>query len=178
MKFDSTNIAYAAARFKPTRRTTSEQGRPNIEFDPSVPAFAQDDTARVLVRYRDGRLTLGDFNRHYSEIPTLMRPNVHTPSLLLNQVEGLVLEPYLARTAAERGLDKDSIAVMAIQKRLDQMLVERMYADSISAKVHITKAARRKYYDQHASRYITWPSVHFAAFYSRARSGADSLASN
>jgi PPIC-type PPIASE domain len=176
MKFDTANVQLAASHFRPARTSQMQQGVPNVEFNPQIPEFKMEDTSRVLVRWRDGRVTIGDFNHHYSEIPTLLRPNVHTPTLLMNQVEGLVLEPYLAKAAIERGLDKDSIVVASIQKRRDQITVERMYADSISSKVHITKAARRKYFDDHSEKYTTWADVRFAAIAVPAKSEADSLA--
>jgi len=176
MKFDTANVRLAASHFRPARTSKVEKGIPNVDFDPQMPEFKMEDTSRVLVRWRDGRLTIGDFNHHYSEIPTLLRPNVHTPSLLTNQVEGLVLEPYLAKAAIERGLDKDSIAVASIQKRRDQIVVERMYADSISSKVRITKAARRKYFDDHSEKFTTWANVRFAALVTPTKSAADSLA--
>jgi len=174
--FDSTNIRYASSHFKPARQTTQVEGVPNLDFDPNVPEFGAQDTAKVLVRFRDGRLTIGDFLHFYSAIPTLMRPNVHTPSLLANQLEGMVLEPYLAVEAEKRGLDKDSVTVAQLQKRTDQILVERMYADSISSKVHISKAERRKYYEAHSNRYVTYPHARFAAIYAPNRKAADSLA--
>ena len=172
---DSTNIRFAATHFKPARTNTQEQGVPNLDFDPNVPEFSAQDTAKVLVRFRDGRLTIGDWVHYYSEIPALMRPNVHTPSLLSNQLEGIVLEPYLAKEAEKRGLDKDSLTIAQLQKRSDQILVERMYADSISSKVHISKAQRRKYYDEHMSRYVTYPHARFAAIYAPNHKAADSL---
>ena len=176
LKIDSANVVFAARKFKPARSMSQEAGVPNMEFDESLPTFTAEDTARVLIRYRDGRVTIGDYVHYYSEIPTLMRPNVNSPTLLVNQVEGLVLEPYMAKAALERGLDKDSISVASVQKRTDQILVDRLYADSISSKVHISKSARRKYYDAHSERYITWPSVRFAAVAFKGRGGADSLA--
>jgi hypothetical protein len=51
-----------------------------------------------------------------------------------------------------------------------------MYADSISSKVHISKAERRKYYEAHSNRYVTYPHARFAAIYAPNRKAADSLA--
>ncbi|HYM80983.1 MAG TPA: peptidyl-prolyl cis-trans isomerase [Candidatus Limnocylindria bacterium] len=172
---DSANLRWAASQFKPARQTTMEGGTPNLEFDLGVPEFAPKDTSRVLMRYRGGQLTLRQFLDHYLAVPPMTRPNVHTPELMRLQLEGLVLEPLMEQYARERGLDRDSMAVAKIEARREQILVERMYADSIESRVFIPVQDRRRHYQENQHKYTSWADVRFAALYAPTKASADSL---
>jgi hypothetical protein len=177
MVYDTTNVRWVASQFKPTRETSTEAGMPNIVIELGVPEFQPTDTSRVLLRYRGGQVTLSRFLSYYMSLPPITRPSVHTPSLLKTQIEGIVLEPFMAEAALQRGLDKDSLAVALIEARREQLLVERMYSDSIESKVFIPVKARRKYFDEHRSQYVTLPAIRYAALYAPNKPAADSLVS-
>lgn len=175
MVFDSTNVRWASNQFREVRSVTQSSSVVNVEFDLGAPEITSQDTGRVLVRYRGGQISLGGFMAHFTAIPPLLRPSVHSPDLLRHQLEGLVVEPLAARAAVERGLDKDPMAVGLIEARREQFMVDAMYRDSIESKVYISAKERRAYYDKNVHRYVTWPSVQYAAFYSPTQAGADSL---
>jgi hypothetical protein len=110
LRVDSANVAWAARQFGAAQTSSTEAGRPVITVDASVPDFTPADTARVLARYQDGRLSLGDFLHGYTAITPMMRPNVNDFFLLKNQVTSAALNPYMSQLAIRRGLDKDSVA--------------------------------------------------------------------
>jgi len=176
MTYDFPAIAWASSHFTPTRDVSQQSTGPQLEFNTSVPEFAPDDTARVLARYRDGKLTLGGFMHAYTDIQPLLRPSINTPDAFQNQVDAVVFEPYMAQVARERGLDRDSLVVAELATRREQLLVEHLYSDSILSHVAIDPKARRKYYQDHLSGFITWAKVRFAALWAENKPQADSLA--
>jgi hypothetical protein len=94
---------------------------------------------------------------------------------VINQVNGVVLEPYRAQLAREAGLDKDPETVARIQGKLEQLLVERMYQDSVGSKTWVSREDRLTYYNEHKKDFFTFPAVDYAAIFRYTKSGADSL---
>ena len=173
---DSASIAWASSFFAPPRTSVQEAGGTNLVINAGVPEFSPADTARILARYRGGVLSLGGFLDFYQHIQALVRPPVNTYEDLRAQVRNLILEPTMAQAAVERGLDKDPSAVAQLELKREQILVERMYQDSVMSKVLVSPEERRRYYDEHRTGYVTFASVRYASFLAHSRAGADSMA--
>jgi peptidyl-prolyl cis-trans isomerase C len=173
---DSTNVAWAASFFpNPQSMSHEANGSTTLNIDPNVPDFSTADTSKVLARWESGRMSLGDFVHAYTDIPPILRPAANTAEALGRQVANFVLEPYKAKLAEERGYDRDTVVVVQLQSREEQILVEKMYEDSVTSHVHITTAERQQYYQKHATSYMTYPSVRFAAIPRPNQKSADSL---
>lgn len=173
---DTANMVWASSQFSPARTTTAESGGMSLEINAGLPEFTAADTSRVLARHRHGTLTLGEFLEYYSQVQPIMRPSVNDFESMRMIVDGIVLEPYMAEIAVQRGLDRDSMAVAHIEARREEIMVEHMYQDSIVSKVWIRPEDRRKYYNANLPGYFTYPRVTYAAFVRTTRAGADSLA--
>jgi len=165
MKYDSLNIAWAAPQFMPAMSTTQgKEGTPSIHINAVMPVIQPTDTSRVVARYRDGTLTLSRFMTEYGTIAVTRRPDVSTPEGFRSEIDAIVLEPYRAQIAVERGLDKDPAAVAAIEKERERILVEHMYQDSVESKIYITKEQRQKYYHAHLANFFTYAAARYAQF--------------
>ncbi len=175
--YDSVNVAFAAANFRRAVNVKQENFGTTFEVNGEVPEFIPADTARVLARWKDGgKLTLGQILHSYTELPPMVRPNLNLPEAVKGQIDALVLEPSMAEYAIERGLDKDPMSVALIERRREQIMVERMYADSVESRVFISRADRKAYYEANKKQYVTYPSVDFAAIVRPNKASADSLA--
>ena len=174
MQYDDANILWASSLF-PQEKEENEFG-PLLRLGTALPVIAPADTGRVLVGWRDGRFSLGAFLAAYSDLPPLNRLNVHAPEAFRSQLDAFVLEPYKARMALERGLDKDPLAVALIEKKREQLMVERMYRDSIESKVFVSPGQRRKYYQDHIAQFMTDPSVRYAVLVRPDSASAHALA--
>jgi hypothetical protein len=108
-------------------------------------------------------------------MPAMLRPSMNTAAAVKEQVEAIVLEPTMLQLAYERGLDKDPVAVQLIEDKREQLMVERMFQDSIQTRVRVTDAMRRKYYDDNKPGFFTFPKIRFAALSAHSRASADSL---
>src|SRR5262249_13794409 len=127
-------------------------------------------------RWKEGRMTLHDFVYRCLQVHPYLRQPANTPIALKVQVESFALEPYRALLATDRGLDKDPLAMRLIEHRREAILVEHLYEDSIQAHVRTTEAQERKFYQANIARFITYPTVRFAAFSRPTKDSADSLA--
>jgi hypothetical protein len=172
---DSANVAWACKFFPQPMQSVQDPHGTNITIDASVPEFASTDTSRVLARWNGGQISIGGYMQAMSDVPPILRPNSSTPEALAMQVANVVLEPYQARTAVQRGYDKDPVAVAQIESRREQILVERMYEDSVTSHVTVTPAERRRYYDQKRAGFVTYDSRRFATIVRRSQAGADSV---
>jgi hypothetical protein len=172
--YDSTNVAFASREFAPSVKT--EAGSlTGITFSGKLPRFEPADTSRVLARHQGGQLTIGGFLHHYRSIPPVLRQPVNTRLLMRGEIDAIVLEPYRAQVAIERGLDQDPLVVTLVDRRKERILVEHLYEDSVSSKVWLTPQQRRKFYDDHLAQFITYPSIRFAIFVASNQQAADSL---
>src|SRR5437763_1997121 len=104
-----------------------------------------------------------------------MRPWLDRWEGLLGFVESIVLEPDIAEFGTEKGLDKDSLVTVPVQKKIEELMVEHMYQDSIGTKIWVSKEERQAYYKQNLRGFFTFPSVEFAAIVRSSKAGADSV---
>jgi len=172
--YDSTNVAFASNLFAPSMKLESGS-LSGISFSGKIPSFAPADTGRVLARHQGGQLTIGGFLHHYRSIQPILRQPVNTPLLMRGEIDAIVLEPYRAQVALERGLDKDPMVVSVVERRKERILVEHLYEDSVNSKVWLTPAQRHKYYEDHITQFVTYPSIRFAVLVAANQKASDSL---
>ena len=172
---DSANVDWAYRQFPSPIESRPENGGVNLVIDASVPEFSPTDTSRVLGRWKGGQLTVGGFMQAFSDIPPIVRPACNTFDGLAGQVANVVLEPYRAKIALERGYDKDPQAMAQIEMKREQILVEHMYEDSVASRVSITPAERRRYYERNKASFVTFASRRFATILRNSQAGVDSL---
>jgi len=173
--FDDKNVQWTASQFGDPVKMQHQESGPVLEIDPNLPEMTPADRERILARYQGGQVTLDQLVRSYEAMSPVMRPSMNTTEGVKGHVEAIILEPTMVRLAYERGLDKDSIAVALIEQKREQLMVERMFQDSIQAKVRVTDAMRRKYYEANKPSFFSTPKIRFAAISAHSRPGADSL---
>jgi len=175
VQYDSANLKWASQQFGRPMKVESVNGAPMVSIDETVPEMAPGDTARVLARYAGGQISMGRVLEAYTAQAPVRRPALDTPDLVQGYVDVLILEPRMMEIARERGLERDSLVVQAVEFRREGMLMERLYADSVESRVRVDDAMRRKYYKAHLAEFMTYPRVRFAAFTRPSREAADSL---
>jgi parvulin-like peptidyl-prolyl cis-trans isomerase-like protein/PPIC-type peptidyl-prolyl cis-trans isomerase-like protein len=174
MTYDVANIAWAASQFAPAVSVSGDI-TPTVEVDMHLPHFEPADTSRVVARWNGGHMSLGTFVTAYSATSPLTRPTITTAEAFANQVDRFALEPYRADLARERGLDRDPMAIAMIEKRREQVMVEHLYEDSILPRVQVSRAERRRYYQQNLAQFISYANVTYARFHVDRRTEADSI---
>lgn len=173
---DDSTVAWVAGRFKESMQLKQDPLGVTLQLGGEVPEIAPADTGRTLARWKDGRFSVGDLIHEYMGISPLLRPSLNTPDAVTGHVDGIVLEPYMAEYGRGLGLDKDPLTVRMVEERREQLLVERMYRDSISSRVWVSRPERREFYEKNKPQFVTYPTVEFAAIVRHNKSSADSLA--
>lgn len=175
LTYDSINVALASAFFEPPPPTLGEQGQ--IRIQPLlVPKVPPGDTARVLARWKDGQISMGQFLAEYRKTQPLMRRPAHTLPEFCRRIDSYVLGPYKAALARELKLDRDPLTVKSVSKRREALLVEHLYTDSIQSQIRITIETAKKYYERHLTKYLTYPQVRYAAIQVPNQERGDSVA--
>lgn len=175
MRYDTATAEFASRHFGSTVKVQNPGVGTSIEIDPSVPEFSGADTARVIAQWNDGRFTIGSLLHAYSDVPPIMRPSLNVPEAVMGFVETLVLEPRIAEYGAQHGLEHDPDVEKALTMKKEQLLVERLYQDSVGARVSVSKPERLAYYEKNKLKFFTYPSVDFAAIARSSKAGADSV---
>ena len=176
MVYDTANVVFASKSFNETMSYTQQPLGATLEVNGTVPEFAPADTSRLLARWKNGgRYSLGDLIRAFTDIPPLLRPNLSLPEAMFGFVETTVLEPSIAEYGAQKGLEKDPLVTAPVQKKLEELMVEHMYQDSVFSKVWVSKDERKAYYQKNLPQFFTYPSVQFAAITRASKAGADSV---
>jgi hypothetical protein len=95
--------------------------------------------------------------------------------VLLAFVESVVLEPSIADFGRQRGLLNDTLVTEPMRRKLEDLMVEHLYQDSIGTRVWVSKDERKAYYQKHLAGFVTFASVQFAAIVRGSKAGVDSV---
>jgi hypothetical protein len=175
LTYDTTNVALIADLFAASKARRSRRAG-TIDISNIPPDVADSDTSRVMARWKDGRMTIGDFVHRIMTIPPVVRPDVSTVETALAQVDAISMEPYLADYARSLGFEADPHARWEIDRKQEEIRVGHMFADSITSRVAVSRAERRAYYERNQNQFVTFPAVRFALIVRKNRESADSLA--
>jgi hypothetical protein len=177
MRYDTTNIVYASGFFElPISTEVDQHGTSTVRIRDYLPEFTPADTGRVVARWEEGQMSLGGFLHEYMEISAFRRAPVTTLATFCRQIDAFALEPSKARLAEKRGLENDSLAVSLMEKERERILVEHLYSDSIEAKISISPAERRKYYQAHLGGFYTFQRARYATLAAPDSAAAAALA--
>ncbi len=172
--YDTTNVAWAAGFFRESKHVGTEGIELTLNVDERVPEFSPEDTSRTLVRWKGGRLSLGDIVHEYTDMVPITRPSLNTPERLFAFVDAVMLGPKMTEIAEKRGLDKDPEVVAALDKKREGMLVEHMVEDSVLSRISVSKEERQAFYRKNQRDFIAFPTVTYAIFVRYSKGAADS----
>lgn len=175
MTYDTAQVVFASKNFSESMSVKQEPLGATFEINGAVPEFAPQDTSRVLARWKGGSYSLGSLLEAFEHIPPIMRPTLNFPEAMITFVETSVLEPNIAEFGARIGLEQDPLVVGPVEKKREEILVERMYQDSIGSRIWVSKQDRREYYDKNLPLFFTFPSVRYAAIVRASKAGTDSV---
>ena len=174
--YDTANAVFAATQFKETMKMEQTGTSATLNINGAAPEFGMADTARVIARWNHGgRFSIGDLVHTISDIPPVMRPSLQRWEALLAFVESVVLEPTIADYGVEMGLEKDPLVAVPVQRKLEELMVNHLYQDSVGTRVWVSKDERKAFYQQNLPKFFTYPSVEFAAIVRESKAGADSV---
>ena len=176
VQYDTTAAQLASEQFVQTTSTKQGAFSATLEINAKVPEFAPADTGRLIARWENGgRFSINDLVHAFSDIPPLVRPALTRKEAVMAFVESIALEPFIAAHGEALGLAKDSLVTVPLARKLEELMVNRMYADSISSRIYVSRAEREAYYEKNKPQFFTFPSVDYATFWRPTKAGMDSL---
>jgi peptidyl-prolyl cis-trans isomerase C len=84
----------------------------------------QEILPEVLITYKDGQMTAGDFLMNLNGMPPNLRPRVNMAPQLKNAIGVMVRNKFLAKQAMEMGLEKNPEVIREIEIQSDQLLAK------------------------------------------------------
>lgn len=172
--YDTTNVRWTASFFRTSMNAKPEGFGSSLTIDPNIPEFTPEDTARTLVRWKGGRLSVGNIVHEYSDIQALTRPSLNTPENMFAFIDAVMLGPKMTEMAEKRGLDKDSSLVVQLERKREEILLTHMVEDSVLSRIQVTKDDRKAYYAAHPDNFMSYPRVSFGVLVRNSKSSADS----
>ena len=172
--YDTSNVVYAASFFRSAVHADTGGLGGGMVIDETVPEFSMQDTARTLVTWKGGRLSVANIVHDYSDIQPLMRPSLNTPDNLFSFIDALMLGPRMIELAEKRGLASDSEVVAQLARKSEAIMVTHLVEDSVLSRVQVSKDERRAYYKEHPANFTTFPRVHFGSLVRSSAAAADS----
>jgi hypothetical protein len=161
MAYDTANMIWAVRRY--------------VESPSGFARPAPADKERVMARTRDGAYTLESLVSFYQQTSPLLQTRLNTFNRLRSELDAAVLEPYKVALARRRGLDRDPLTIVLMERRRMEIQAEHLYQDSIDSRITISPKERRKYFDEHLSRRMSEAKIRHALFIRTTAEGADSV---
>ena len=174
--YDTTNVLYAASFFRSAVHPDTGGLGGGMVIDETVPEFSMQDTARTLVTWKGGRLSVANVVHDYSDLQPIMRPSLNTSDNMFAFIDALMLGPKMTEIAEKRGLASDSEVVAQLARKREAIMVTHLVEDSVLSRVQVTKDERRAYYKAYPANFTTFPRVRFGALIRTSAAAADSTA--
>lgn len=173
--YDTTAIVWAGSHFRDVRKHNNNGGFGlSMDIDATVPEFSPEDTSRVLVTSKDGKYTLGRLLKEWTDLQPMMRPTIVTFEQMADFIDSGVLEHRLVEIAEQRGLGNDSLAVVLVNRKHEEIVVTHMVQDSVLTPINVTRAEREAYYKSHLRGFVTWAQVRYVMLERKSQAAADS----
>ncbi len=173
--YDSTNIAWTSRQFSPAVVVGTESFGQSIMIDENVPEIAPEDTSRVLVTHKNGRITVGSLLHAYTDLPPVMRPSLTTAERVADYADAIMLAPRMIELAVQRGLEDDPAVKRAVANKTEQLLVIKMVEDSVFSRVMVSPKERKDYYEKNRNGFVTYPKVRYATIVRDTRAEAEAI---
>lgn len=112
----------------------------------------EDHFHEVLITFKGGQWTLGEFLDRLYQIPVGRRPRLGSPIKFRDDLGIMIRDEFLTQEALKRRLEKDPIVQKEVKHWEDEYTFSRFWQD-IEANISISDEQARTFYEQHSSRY-------------------------
>ena len=108
--------------------------------------------AELLVTWKGGEWTLGDFLRRVAALPVSERPRIDTPGHLRFDIGKQVMREMLVQEAKRRKLDQDPQVLEGVGKWRDEYLFGALW-QKVRDTLRVSPAEERAWFASHQGRY-------------------------
>jgi len=151
-----------------------------VETDPDtrLPRLTEEQKQMVLVSFKGGRWTLGDYGEALKEVsPRVRRKLSDSTSVRLFAEWRMIEDIFLPQAALEAGLDRSRSVLSALRRKEEELMVERLREIEVLEKVVVTPEQKREYYNAHLEDYTLPAKAQVIDIHLETPEKADSLLS-
>ncbi len=113
----------------------------------------------ILITFRGGQWTIGDFMDKLRNIPVTHRPSLESPGRFRRDIGIMIRNEFLAAEAERLGLADDPIVKKEVKHWEDEFIFSQLW-QSITDTVRLSADELMAFYETHASRYWLPDRVH------------------
>ena len=106
----------------------------------------------VLITFKGGNWTIGDFVEKLSNIPVMNRPRLDNPFKFRHDLGIMIRNDFLTQQAKKLGLEKDGEVLKDVKHWEDEFIFSRLWK-SIKDTIATPEKKLKKYFENHHSRY-------------------------
>ncbi len=176
--FDEETMAFVLAahlRIPPRNDVDSVTGVPVMRPNLPLPVFTAADTGKVIARTRDRRITLLEYVRFWTMVPSFTRPEIRERASLEAAVDRVVLDPEILKRGVREGLDRDPAVLHAVAEMREGKALDAFFAEEIEGKVKLDEKAIHAAWKKDPEHYNDRASMESRIIVVERRSLADSL---
>jgi len=140
----------AEQNFLPPMKDTELKG-----LEAGLEAYSKE----ILITYRDGQWTIGDFLEKLGNLPIARRPVMVSPTRFRKDLGNMIQDDFLAREARRRGLEKDPEVAREVRNWEDEYTFSALW-QSILDTMTVPEEQLQKFFHQHQARYWIPEQVH------------------
>ena len=106
----------------------------------------------VLVEYRGGQWTIGDFLDRLEAMPPAERPRLNSPGSLRRGIKFMIRDAFLAKEARKRGLQNHPYVRSEVNLWYEDTMA-RLVKKQIADTIRVTEEEIRQYFQAHPEKY-------------------------
>ncbi len=106
----------------------------------------------ILVAWKGGEWTLGEFMKRVEALPITERPRLDTPGHLRFDIGKMVMRELLAREAKRKQLDKDPVVREAVRKWQEEYIFGALW-QNVRDTVQLNRQEEETFFAAHQGRY-------------------------
>lgn len=128
----------------------------------------------VLITFKGGEWTIGDFLEKLYQIPPARRPRVTSPIKFRDDLGIMIRNEFLTQEARRRGLDNDPLVQKEVKHWQDEYTFSRLWQD-IEATISISDSQAQTFFERHRARYWLPDQIRVSEILVKTRSQAQKI---
>ena len=128
----------------------------------------------VLVTYKNGQWTIGDFLDKLRRLPITQRPRMNSPTKFRHDLGIMIRNELLAEQAKRLGLETDAVVQKEVKYWEDEYVFSSLWNDILDT-LSISEQKAKAFFEKHSSRYWIPDQVWVQEIFVRSKSQAQQL---
>jgi len=125
----------------------------------SINNFSPEEKQKVLVQYKDSKISVQDFQEKLSSFPSYGRVPINNKKRTKELIKQWLITTLLVKKALSKGLDKDPVVVNAVKKAQEKEMVNLLVNRDIVGEVTVTDEDLKQYYEENKNKYVEQEEV-------------------